>query len=79
MENNTALKVLDNARNELLVINYFKAVYKLFRNQFITCYKALNPVEKYKVYVFIEKRCKWLANEIVDFMTNEKTVSFKIS
>ena len=72
------LRVLDKARNELYAIKYFKAVYKMFRTQFISCYKALNPLEKYKVYAFIARRCKWLADEIVDFMTKKKTVSFKI-
>lgn len=71
------LKVLDNARNELLAMRYFKAVYKMFRTQFITCYKALNPVEKYKVYAFIAQRDKGLAQDICRIM-QKKTVSYKI-
>ena len=75
---NTAIKSLEKTQAEIQCYKYFKNLIKRHKEVFKQCYKALNPVEKYKVYTFIFRRDKQLAKEICDIMTKKKTISFKI-
>lgn len=74
---NYAIKKLEQANMEMKVLNYFRTVINDFKEDFKHRFKALNPFEKYKVYMFIYERDKNLAYKIYEIMT-QKTVSFKI-
>lgn len=74
---NYAIKKLEQANMEMKVLNYFRTVINDFKEDFKQRFKALNPFEKYKVYMFIYERDKNLAYKICEIMT-QKTVSFKI-
>lgn len=75
---NTAIKSLENTQAEIQCYKYFKNLIKRHKEFFKQCYKALNPIEKYKVYAFIFQRDKGLADEICNIMTKKKVISFKI-
>lgn len=74
---NYAIKKLEQANMEMKVLNYFRTVINDFKEDFKQRFKALNPIEKYKVYAFIYERDKNLAQKICEIMT-QKTVSYKI-
>lgn len=74
---NTAIKNLKKTQAEIQCYKYFKNLIKRQKEVFKQCYKALNPVEKYKVYTFIFRRDKKLAKEICEIMT-QNTISYRI-
>jgi hypothetical protein len=74
---NYAIKKLEQANMEMKVLNYFRTVINDCKEDFKQRFKALNPFEKYKVYMFIYERDKNLAYKICEIMA-QKTVSFKI-
>lgn len=73
-----AIKSLEKTQAEIQCYKYFKNLIKRHKEVFKQCYKALNPVEKYKVYAFIFQRDKGLGEEICNIMTKKKVISFKI-
>jgi len=75
---NTAIKNLKKTQTEIQCYKYFKNLIKCHKEVFKQCYKALNLVEKYKVYAFIFQRDKRLAQDICKIMTKQKVISFKI-
>lgn len=75
---NTAIRSLEKTQAEIQCYKYFKNLIKRHKEVFKQCYKALNLVEKYKVYAFIFQRNKGLAEEICSIMTKKKVISFKI-
>lgn len=73
-----AIKKLKQVQKELSAMEYFRTVIKCYKEDFKRCYKALNPLDKFRVYTFIARRDKELAKEICEIMTKKKTLSFEI-
>lgn len=70
--------MIERLKNEIKVLKYFRTFVKGYKDDFKQCYKSLKPIEKFKVYTFIEHRDKRLANEISNLIMSNNVISFKI-